>query len=86
MEDNQQSQRSLEITDLSDIFIEISDSDAENISGGWGWRKWASVAVGVTIAGLAVLTGGNPKPYYNGGPAGEVGDDDFKGAGGEWNF
>ncbi len=83
MEDNQQSRRSIEITDLSDIFIEISDSDAESISGGWGWPKWASVAVGVVIAGVAVLTGGSPRGYHN--ADGDI-SDDFSGAGGEWTY
>jgi len=83
MEDNQQSRHSIEITDLSDVFIEISDSEAESVSGGWGWPKWASVAVGVAIAGVAVLTGGNPAGYHN--ADGDI-SDDFSGAGGEWEF
>lgn len=83
MEDNQQSLHCIEITDLSDVFIEISDSDAESISGGWGWPNWASVAVGVAVGVVAVLTGGSATGYHN--ADGDI-SDDFSGAGGEWNF
>jgi len=37
----------------------------------------------VAIAGVAVLTGGNPAGYHN--ADGDI-SDDFSGAGGEWEF